>query len=250
MSTTIRDDDFRRVEVNPGGVIIVDTPTGNHLAASLSPGERRTMAAALDPDRANGGQWTRDDLPSVMDLVRASTKALAVDPSGGANAALDTVVSRADIEKAIKDGGGSINSLVDAVWALLSGNDPAVHIVRESDLQGVEVRRSQRPDGTYRWDTWDDHVDDDERALHLVVAQVKRRAEKLVSALALRRAVEAGQAVDPVEAKAREIYGVANAGATWESAVKSANEGNRVDREVVREYRAIATHVLWQEGNL
>lgn len=55
--------------------------------------------------------------------------------------------------------------------------------------------------------------------------------------------VKAEQAVDPVEAKARELYGVANAGVSWDAVIKSADEGNRVDREVAREYRAIARHV-------
>ena len=42
---------------------------------------------------SNNGQWTRDDLPSVMDLVKASVDATAIDPSGGADAALDAVVA-------------------------------------------------------------------------------------------------------------------------------------------------------------
>ena len=37
-------------------------------------------------------EWTRDDLPAVMDLVKASVDAVATDPSGGAYAALDAVV--------------------------------------------------------------------------------------------------------------------------------------------------------------
>ena len=37
-------------------------------------------------------EWTRADLPAVMDLVKASVDAVATDPSGGAYAALDAVV--------------------------------------------------------------------------------------------------------------------------------------------------------------
>ena len=37
-------------------------------------------------------EWTRADLPAVMDLVKASADAMATDPSGGAYAALDAVV--------------------------------------------------------------------------------------------------------------------------------------------------------------
>ena len=40
---------------------IVNTITGRVLGAGLTPGEARQIAAALDPGRAAGGQWTRYD---------------------------------------------------------------------------------------------------------------------------------------------------------------------------------------------
>ncbi|WP_440221194.1 hypothetical protein [Dietzia sp. MNB45] len=91
MSTKITADNGAEIKVGQLG-ITVDHPEGiASIWARLSPEQRRALADALNPD--HGGQWTRDDLPSVMDLVKASVDATAIDPSGGADAALDAVVA-------------------------------------------------------------------------------------------------------------------------------------------------------------
>ena len=39
-----------------------------------------------------------------------------------------------------------VNRLTDTVWPLVSGDDPAVHVVRESDIAAVEVKRNAEGD--------------------------------------------------------------------------------------------------------
>ena len=53
---------------------IVNTITGRVLGAGLTPVEARQIAAALDPGRAAGGQWTRDDLPAAGRIMHESWK--------------------------------------------------------------------------------------------------------------------------------------------------------------------------------
>ena len=89
--TTIRTQAFRRIEADTTGFEVTCTASGVKMPVALNPDERRALAAALTADQ--GGQWTREDLPSVRDLVKASVDATAIDPSGGADAALGAVVS-------------------------------------------------------------------------------------------------------------------------------------------------------------
>ena len=299
---------------------------------------------------SNNGQWTREDLPSVMDLVKASVDATAIDPSGGADAALDAVVAhlnthhpkpefegyctcngydsgglmgdcgialhraqyradraesnvdrwrrahgiveqerdqareqiaewkaraeqaenardtaatrakqlerevskvegrasewsikaqewqdratlaeqecknwritainraapavtRADVERVVHryiDGGydelhaSRVKSTTDAFMALLSGDDPAVYVVRESDVAAVEV---QAIDGGKWWLADGALVNTCESPTESEAQEaVDDTCAALVGALAVRRAIEAEAAVDPVEAKAR-----------------------------------------------
>ena len=96
----------------------------------------------------------------------------------------------------------------DAVWALVSGADPAVYVIRESDLPTVQ----QDEDGEWypgdRWDLADDRFIDVEGAL-----------EKMHLYAAIARAIEAEQAADPVEALADDfaqaLAGDENIGGSW-----------------------------------
>lgn len=94
-------------------------------------------------------------------------------------------------------------------------DDPAVFAVRESDIAAVEVKRMQRPSGSYRWDSCDgtgSAVPDGDEAADNARKMVELRAKGLVSALAVQRAIEAEQSVDRVaelaaliESSARKI---------------------------------------------
>lgn len=130
-------------------------------------------------------------------------------------------VSRADIDRALinvtsnamnyptpsqmlgKDAGPLRKKCVDAVWALLSGADPAVHVVRESDVAAVEV--------TYGGRGWEarglGYGDSDAKTMR---SHVRRHLKDAAGCEAVARAIEAGADVDPVEAKARELADVMN----------------------------------------
>lgn len=126
------------------------------------------------------------------------------------------------------------------------GDDPAVHVVRESDVAAVEV---QAIDGGKWWLA-------DGELVNMCESPTENEAQEavydacavLAGALAVRRAIKAGQDTDPVEVKAEELYGVANPGVSWDAVVRSAEQGNGVDGQIVREYRAIARHVLAEGG--
>lgn len=78
-----------------------------------------------------------------------------------------------------------------------------------------------------------------------VPVHVREAVEQLCHLFGIR----AERTADPVEEKARELYGVANPGMSWDAVVRSAKQGNGVDGQVVREYRAIARHVLGQKAS-
>lgn len=160
-----------------------------------------------------------------------------------ANVGMPLHVSRADVEKAIRGKVWAANRdpnkagfhrvhvdwATDAVWSLVSGDDPAVHVVRESDLPAARVDGDYyvvaSAKGDYKWPQhgpswWAGRAQD-------ALAEAARYTS--LALLAAREAV-----VDTVEAKARELYRVATPDARWET--------------VADEYRRIARHVLGQEA--
>ena len=66
MSITITTRFERRIEANPRVLTIIETIRGDMIQAALTPDEARQIAAALTADQ--GGQWTRNDLPSEDDF--------------------------------------------------------------------------------------------------------------------------------------------------------------------------------------
>lgn len=151
-------------------------------------------------------------------------------------------VSRADLKRALtvhrRMAFGvpvvSVEEAVEIVAGLLSGSDPAVYVVRESDLP--EVLKSSDGEnwraGTHSW-------------LTCVSASELRESIPMTLGLvaakeAAARAIEAEQAVDPVEAKAQELWEVARFedGDEWSGLLQ-------VERDC---YRRMAAHVLGQEA--
>lgn len=117
----------------------------------------------------------------------------------------------------------------DAVWSLVSGADPVVHVVRESELPEVERDEDGWTDGTrHGW----------EGTSETAMECVETHLEWARFYAAAARAIEAEQAVDPVEEAA-----VAAFKAAWHRADEEGDEGNRVRRGI----RA-ARHVLRQEA--
>ena len=148
-------------------------------------------------------------------------------------------VTRDDIEKAIRGKVWAANRdpnkagfhrvhiawATDSVWSLVSGADPAVHVVRESDVAAVEVEPygdNWKADGRV-------HI---VRTLPEARSDVQSDARVLARSLAVARAIEAGQAADPLLDKAQEFAALAD----WEL----------TDREAEL-LHTVAAHVLGQE---
>lgn len=110
-------------------------------------------------------------------------------------------VSHDEVKQAMQgQWGGSFDAILDAVWSLVSGSDPAVYVVRESGLPAARADGDyyvvEDPKGDYRWPKhgaswWEDRAQD---------ALTKAARFTALARLAAREAV-----VDPVEAQAREL---------------------------------------------
>ena len=121
-----------------------------------------------------------------------------------------------------------VNALTDRLWSLVSGADPAVHVVRESDVAAVEVRLAS--DGWYADGAWLARADETaewvrDRAAEMVVYAARNEA--------VARAIEQDAATDPLLDKAQEFAALAD----WEL----------TDREAEL-LHTIAAHVLGQEA--
>ena len=200
-------------------------------------------------------EWTADGPPSLIDVLEAcrvaqSYKVDAYQATERAEAAereLDEwksraeaaeartapAVTREEVAEAIsrawgEDGSVSPHGVLDRVWSLVSGADPAVHVVRESDVAAVEVRRAS--DGWYADGAWLASADETaewvrDRATEMVVCAARNEA--------VARAIEAEQAADPLLDKAQEFAALAD----WEL----------TDREAEL-LHTVAAHVLGQEA--
>ena len=189
--------------------------------------------------------------------ARAEAAARAIE---AAEARTAPTVTRDDIEKAIRGKVWAANRdpnkagfhrvhiawATDSVWSLVSGADPVVYVVRESDLP--EVERDEDGDwlcenlAVNRRDTAEDLRG---RAL----AQLKHVAMRE----AVARAIEAGQAADPVEELAGQIES-ATREAIRQVCVDLADVAPSLDSlaveramEVTAASRKVAAHVLGQE---
>ena len=121
-----------------------------------------------------------------------------------------------------------VNALTDRLWSLVSGADPAVHVVRESDVAAVEVRLAS--DGWYADGAWLASADETaewvrDRAAEMVVCAARNEA--------VAHAIEQDAATDPLLDKAQEFAALAD----WEL----------TDREAEL-LHTIAAHVLGQEA--
>ncbi|MFI8590132.1 hypothetical protein [Dietzia maris] len=177
-------------------------------------------------DANNGSFWMADDkVRNLVPLVPAAAPA----------------VSRADIEKAILPHilgpGNGTQDLIDDVHALLSGSDPAVHVIHESELPTVNHpsrwRNFDLADGTWRFrDATDGEIGE---ALETVESDLRYL-------LVISRAIEAEQAADPVEEKAEELMRVLapeTEDRTWGILTEPARE----------DFRRLARHVLAEGGD-
>ncbi|MDZ4234826.1 MAG: hypothetical protein U1C73_13965 [Dietzia sp.] len=315
--TTIRTENFRRIEADTTGFEVTCTASNTTLEVALTPDERRTLADALTADQ--GGQWTAADFPDegeFADLVRKAlsgairesgkdllpgTRLRAIrdllaqwmnahhpKPDPGAMSenytpeGVDIVMrnladSRRDRDAAderaeqaeqlipayaMLDVWGALGrdsihfddwyderGYADA-WAELAAavreaaethDDPAVYVVRESDIAAVEVNE-------YENGGWEGRSNGKEGLMFepftCTPDGLRAQSEDIRVRIAIReaiaRAIEAEQAVDPIEAKAIELHQVAYGGRIgFGHATLNAQEM----------FRILARHVLGQEAD-
>ena len=198
------------------------TATNRVLLKALADAERERCAAVARADE-------------LARLLRETGEVEQIRPAG--------TVTRSEVEQAVRSRGFmrrfvddsevvEVDGAVNGVWELLECVDRAAHVVREAEVAAIKVERMPRPDGTYRWDTCNGtgtSVPDDAEAADNAQMMVELRAKGLVSALAVQRAIEVEQAVDPVEAKVREL-----AELLGDFALADEHTGQRNDMQLAR----------------
>lgn len=147
-------------------------------------------------------------------------------------------VTHNDIEKVIDEwkltGQSRGATLADDLWALLSGSDPAVYVVRESDLP--EAERDEDGD----WIVDGGFIAASQTTAETVRGWIPAYLRSATCLEAVARAIEAEQAVDSVEEKAIELHQVAYGGRIgFGHATLNAQEM----------FRSLARHVLGQEAD-
>ena len=241
------------------------TPTGHTYVAP-------DTYVALCHQHSNAAQaevecWEADECPpeptwEMVGIAHREVERLQRDRdewkarAEAAEARTTPAVSRADVAEALSR---CINpemwnvtfpSVVDEVWSLVSGDDPAVFVVRESDVSAVQVRRNAEGD----WWTKDRGCGRGATAdgMRQMAGVFIRDA---IEYEAFARAIEAGQATDPVEELAWQIES-ATREAIRQVCDELADVAPSLDpltveraMEVTAASRKVAAHVLGQEAN-
>lgn len=188
------------------------------------------------------------------------------DRAEAAESSTAPAVTHADIEKVIDQtleklvhGDWIPTAAADAVWSLVSGDDPAVFVVRESDLPEVWRDNKHNLMGEFcrHWWTgdgdWAAHQDSDAREARALIPNYLR---KIAGWEATARAIEAeaGRATDPVEELAGQIESATRA-AIRQVCVDLADVVPSLDplaveraMEVAAASRKVAAHVLGREA--
>ena len=129
----------------------------------------------------------------------------------------DPAVTREEVEKAVKgtlDGwnitlpDNLFDAQIDAVWSLVSGDDPAVFVVRESDIAAVKVEQDEDGD----WEANGDIVAMRQNTAEALRGWSLGELQMLARYEAVARAIEAEQAEDPIMVRTRELLDLAYPG--------------------------------------
>ncbi|MDD2326658.1 MAG: hypothetical protein PHW63_11815, partial [Alphaproteobacteria bacterium] len=184
------------------------------------------------------------DLSYLRDIVDAITPLM----SGTGVEKSIAAMSREDVKGVIDHWitqGGNHEALLDDLWRWVSGDDPAVYVVRESDIAAIEVE--QRGSQMVAWDV---SASGPEQARRFAQDHLRRAAAHE----AMARAFEAKQAVDSVAELASQIE------TATRQAVREAIDalGKSVDMQAVEDSilatvkedsQWLANHVLGQEAS-
>lgn len=115
-------------------------------------------------------------------------------------------VTKADIEQAVAEWVDDAPEIVNEVWSLVSGDDPAVFAVRESDIAAVEVEQDEEGG----WQANGDLVAMRQNTAEALRGWSLGDLQMLARYEAVARAIEAK--VDPIMARARELLDLAYPG--------------------------------------
>lgn len=126
-------------------------------------------------------------------------------------------VTREDVTKAVRGGlnvwgvtDKGVSEIAGAVCALVSGDDPAVVVVRESEVAAVGIRRRRANTmhgGAGSWELPDERwMYSKSMSVDELHDEVKVNREGVTQALAVARAIEAERATDQVEELAEELW--------------------------------------------
>lgn len=220
MSTKITADNGATIEVGQLGITVVHPEGITSIWARLSDAQRVELAAALDPGRRGLHVRLDNQAKTLATFQRERDEAL--DWAKRAEDARDTAATRAEqLEREVSkvEGRASEWSIKAQQWreraeAAEARTAPAVTRADVVDAVNGSRRAGREPDDQ---------------------GFVPIHPGEAIDHLCALFGIEAEQAVDPVEEKARELYRAATPDARWET--------------VADEYRRIARHVLGQEAD-
>lgn len=250
MSTIIRDDDFRKVVAEFGGVVITDTQSQTSMAASLSPDERRALADALNTAAApypQGGQWTREIEGELWAAIRDELRHIYPSSTDwhhrkldlAASASVDAVREKLNAHhpKPEPYDQGGVRGADSLLYRAERERDAAVARAGQAERELAALRERVEdivPGTEVIHDAWNG----------IGIGRIKVTQELGVQKLIRDRvyaAIEADAVVDPVEAKARELWEATREGGAPVAAWADAHE------DAQAQFRVLARHVLGQE---
>ena len=198
-------------------------------ARMLADGHPMTVAW-LPVDRAERAERERDEAVARAEQAerdRDVWEALTPLPA----------VTRDDVKGGIDhwiEQGGNHEALLDDLWRWVSGDDPAVYVVRESDVEAQAALRNRFGEFIVNGTVLNVTTAEDCRE------KAQRHLDAVARCESIARAIEAEQAEDPVEAKAEELFDATDE-SIWAWATAPIHTQDR--------YRRIARHVLGQEAD-
>ena len=247
-----------------GGIIAVLDAVLDHLRINPGPSAREERVAVGDLRRLRRAheivEGERDQARDSLRSLRGAHSRLTrdyrhlSDRAEAAEARTAPAVSYDEILNAVHGnetgiyGLGQASAVADAVWSLVSGADPAVFVVRESQLPDVE--RNEDGDWLCEKTLVVNGKDAAEDLRGRALPQLKHVAMRE----AVARAIEAEQAADPVEELAGQIESATRTAIRQVcddlAAVAPSLDPLTVERamEVTAASRKVAAHVLGQEA--
>lgn len=129
--------------LNANGELAAAPSPRTTTTADLATSDRWKAAFKAANEALRLAERERDEALFQRDVHACRTRA------EDAEARTAPAVTKADIEQAVAEWVDDAPEIVNEVWSLVSGADPAVFVVRESDVAAVKVTEA----GQFRWST-------------------------------------------------------------------------------------------------